>query len=88
MGVGAAAVVLVVGLLMYFLRASDPVAKGAVPYKKFDYGAHMEQQKRDFNRNPSAPGSAQAVPPAAPSPAQAVPPAGPSAAQTVRPTVP
>ncbi|MBC8134902.1 MAG: hypothetical protein H8F28_03330 [Fibrella sp.] len=53
MGISAVAVAVVVGLLMYFLRASDPAARGPIPYKKFDYGAHMEQQKRDFNRQPT-----------------------------------
>lgn len=58
------AIVVVVGTLMYFLRASDPVARGPIPYKKFDYGAHMEQQKRDFNRDPAS--ASAATPPARP----------------------
>ncbi len=49
-GIGAAAVVVVVGLLIYFFRASDPAARAPVPYKKIDYGAHMQQQMRDYNR--------------------------------------
>jgi len=52
-GVSAAAVVVVVGILMYFLRASDPAARGPIPYKKFDYGAHMQEQTHEFNRQPS-----------------------------------
>lgn len=49
-GAGAVAVVALIGFLVYFFRASDPAAHGPVPYKKFDYGAHMEQQMRDYNR--------------------------------------
>lgn len=45
----AAAVVVIVGLLIHFLRASDPAARPPVPYKKFDYGAHMQQQMRNYN---------------------------------------
>ena len=56
LGIGAGAVV-VIGLLIYFFRASDPAARPPVPYKKFDYGAHMQQQMHDFNRqNPSQSG--------------------------------
>ena len=77
MGVGAAAVVVVVGLMMYFLRASDPVARGPIPYKKYDYGAHMEQQAREYNRQPVTPsGASQAGSPQS------------GAFQSVRPTAP
>jgi len=48
-GIMAAAVVVIVGLLIHFLRASDPAARPPVPYKKFDYGAHMQQQMRNYN---------------------------------------
>ncbi len=51
-GAGAAAVV-IVGLLIYFFRASDPAASGPVPYKKFDYGAHMQEQMQNYNRQPT-----------------------------------
>lgn len=43
LGIGAGAVVLVVGLLIYFLRASDPASHAPIAYQKFDYGAHMQQ---------------------------------------------
>lgn len=76
-GVGAAAVVVVVGLMMYFLRASDPAASGPIPYKKFDYGAHMEQQNRQFNRDPT---TAATAPPSGPAPSGSF--------QSVRPTNP
>lgn len=55
---GAVAVVVVVGLIVYFYRAGDPAARGPVPYKKVDYGAIREQQNRDFSRrSPSDPGT-------------------------------
>ena len=58
LGAGIVAAVVLVGFLIYFFRASDPAARGPVPYKKFDYGAHMEEQKRDLNRQtPSDPAS-------------------------------
>ncbi len=50
---GAVAVVVVAGLIVYFARASDPAASGPIPYKKVDYGAireQREQQNRDFSR--------------------------------------
>ena len=59
MGIGAVAVVVVIGLLVYFFRASDPAARGPIPYKKFDYGAHMQEQTREFNRTPTAAGAGQ-----------------------------
>jgi len=54
LGIGAAAVVGIVGFLLYFFRASDPAASGPIPYKKFDYGSHMQEQMRDYNRQPSS----------------------------------
>ena len=60
MAMGAVVVVVIVGLAIYFLRASDPAARGPIPYKKFDYGAHMQEQKRQLNRQtPTDPSSAQ-----------------------------
>ncbi len=57
LGLGAVAVVLVVGSLIYFLRASDPASRGPIAFKKFDYGAHM-QQTHQFNQHaPVAAGS-------------------------------
>lgn len=57
-GIGLVAIVVVIGLVVYFFRASDPAARGPVPYQKFDYGAHMEQQKREMNRRtPTDPAS-------------------------------
>ena len=53
LGIGAAAVVGLVVFLVYFFRASDPAASGPIPYKKFDYGTHMQEQMRDYNRQPS-----------------------------------
>lgn len=52
-GIGAAAAVVIIGLLIYFLRASDPASRAPIPYKKFDYGAHMQQQMQQFNRQPA-----------------------------------
>ena len=66
LGMGAAAVV-IVGCLIYFLRASDPASRPPVPYQKFDYGAHMQEQMRQFNRQPpSASSPPQPSSPAAP----------------------
>ncbi len=53
-GAAAAAVVVIVVLLFYFFRANDPAARGPVPYKKFDYGAHMEDQKNRPDRQPTS----------------------------------
>jgi hypothetical protein len=65
-GISAAAVVIVV-LLVYFFRASDPASRPPVPYKKFDYGAHMQQQMRQFDRQtPSASGPSQSGRPTPP----------------------
>ena len=59
-GLGIVGVVALAGLLFYFFKASDPAAQGPIPYKKLDYGAHMEEQKRDLNRQtPSDPASAR-----------------------------
>ena len=52
-GIGAAAVV-VIGILIYLFRATDPAARGPIPYKKFDYGAHMQEQMREYNRQPTS----------------------------------
>ncbi len=52
-GISAVAVVVVVGFVVYLLRASDPAARGPIPYKKFDYGAHMQEQQRQLNRQPT-----------------------------------
>lgn len=61
LGMGAAAIVVVVGLAVYFFRASDPASSAPIPYKKFDYGAHMQQQMGQLNRQgPQPTGSSQA----------------------------
>ncbi len=57
LGLGAVAVVLVVGLLIYFLRASDPTSQAPIAYKKFDYGAHMQQTHQMDQHTPVAGGS-------------------------------
>ena len=57
LGIGAAAAVVVVGLLIYFLRASDPASQAPIPYKKFDYAAHMQQTNQQAQHSPSVPGA-------------------------------
>jgi len=58
LGIGAAAAVLIAGFVVYFLRASDPTAQAPIPYKKFDYGAHMQNQMSQYNRQQPGTGSA------------------------------
>jgi hypothetical protein len=53
LGIGAAAAVLIAGFLVYFLRTSDPTTQAPIPYKKFDYGAHMQQQMSQNGRLPA-----------------------------------
>lgn len=54
LGISVVTIVAVIGFLVYFFRASDPAARGPIPYKKFDYGAHMQDQARQYNRQPAA----------------------------------
>lgn len=61
-GISVAAVAVVVGLLVYFLRASDPAGSPPVPYKKFDYGAHMQQTQPADRQAPSASSSSPGSP--------------------------
>lgn len=43
LGIGAGAVVLVVGLLICFLRASDLTSRAPIVCQKFDYGTCTQQ---------------------------------------------
>ena len=54
LGVGIAAAAIIVGLLIYFLRASDPASRAPIAYKKFDYGAHMQQTQPRAATPPSS----------------------------------
>ncbi|BDI30290.1 hypothetical protein CCAX7_23410 [Capsulimonas corticalis] len=56
MGIGGVAVGVLVGLVLYFIKGSDPAARPPVPYKKFDYGAHMQEMSQSQNR-PAAMGN-------------------------------
>ena len=62
LGLGAVAVVLVVGSLVYFLRASDPASQAPIAYKKFDYGAHMQQMHQHTPVAAGSPGGHSATP--------------------------
>ena len=69
-GISATAVVVIVGFLIYLFRASDPAAHGPIPYRKFDYGAHMQQQMQDFKRQPTAAAGSSQLPQATQSPSE------------------
>jgi len=58
LGIGAATAVAVVGLVIYFVRATDPATQAPIPYKKFDYSAHMQDQARQYGRQGPAPSDA------------------------------
>ncbi|BDI28835.1 hypothetical protein CCAX7_008860 [Capsulimonas corticalis] len=49
-GIGVLAVGVLVGLVLYFLKGSDPAAQAPIPYQKVDYAAHMREMSQSQNR--------------------------------------
>ncbi|BDI33813.1 hypothetical protein CCAX7_58640 [Capsulimonas corticalis] len=46
LGIGVAAIIAVIGVMIYFFRASDPAARPPIPYKKFDMDQHMAELRQ------------------------------------------
>ncbi|MCW3058622.1 MAG: hypothetical protein JWQ02_443 [Capsulimonas sp.] len=51
MGIGSLGVVLVVGLIIYYVKGSDPAAQPPIPYVKIDYAKHLQEQGATQNRS-------------------------------------
>jgi len=55
-GLGVAGVI-VVGILFYAFRASDPASRPSIAYKKVDYGAYMQRERQSDRQMPTQPNS-------------------------------
>ena len=57
LGIGGAVIVLIIGFVAYYFHASDPAAQGPIPYKKFDYGAHIQEQAQQYGNRQAVTGA-------------------------------
>ena len=50
---GGVSAVLLVGLIVFFVRGSDPASRPPIPHKKVDYQAYMQRQQQSERQRPA-----------------------------------